>query len=64
MDSSEAKIYLALCCAPLFPLSSKFLPKNSKGERVPAATVYSETLGLASIKSVFLFPLTLGISVP
>ena len=64
MDSSLAKTYFELCCAPLLALSSKLLPLNSKGDLVPAVTAYSPTLGLASIISASLLPLTLVISVP
>ena len=55
-------IFLELCLAPLLALSSKSLPKNSKGDLVLSATVYVPTTGLASIKSANLFPLTLVIS--
>ena len=41
-----------------FPEPSKVLPKNSRGDLAPAVTVKSDTLGLISIRSVFLSPLT------
>ena len=59
MDSSEARMFLELCC----PLVNT-LPENSNGDLAPAVTVYSLTLGLASMISVFLTPLIDAISVP
>jgi hypothetical protein len=53
MDSSEAKILEAE-----FPLEVNDLALNSKGERDEVVTVKLETLGLISIISVFLMPLT------
>ena len=55
-------IFLELCLAPLLALSSKSLPKNSKGDLAPSATVYVPVTGLASIISDNLLPLTLVIS--
>ena len=57
-------MFLELCLAPLLELSSKSLPKNSKGDLAPSLTVYSPTTGLASTKSDNLFPLTFVISLP
>ena len=42
---------------------SKDLPSNSNGERLPCVGVYGATLGLASIISVDLKPLVVGMSV-
>ena len=55
--SSDAKALDAELPAP-----SKVLPKNSSGDLVPAAVLYSLTRGLASIMSVTLFPPTIEIS--
>ena len=55
-------MFLELCLAPLLALSSKSLPKNSKGDLDPSVTVYVPVTGLASIISDNLLPLTLVIS--
>jgi len=47
--SSEANMFCIDCPTPL-----KDLPANSSGDLIFSATVYSETLGLKSIISVFL----------
>ena len=57
-------MFLELCLAPLLALSSKSLPKNSRGDLAPSTAVYVPVTGLTSIKSDNLLPLTLVISLP